>query len=141
VAGGPGTQAVYTAGWTRFESVTYQDSKTGASHTVTQVLGEYGSDAQAATVFKALATGVKGCATGTTTGASGAYQWNYAAGTSAADAVTWKSTQVDGGGWACYHHAGLKGEAVLQVSVCEPGDGTAATEAIASRFADKVGGR
>jgi|GEM_PF-2103504 len=141
IAGGPGSLAVYTPGWTRFESITYQDSKTDASHTATQIVGKYGSAAQAATVFKALATGVKGCAAATTTGASGTYKWNYTAGTSAADAVTWKSAQLDGGGWACYHHAGLKGEAVLQVTVCEPGDGTAATEAIASRFADKVVGQ
>jgi len=138
-AGGPGSQAVYASGWTRFESITYQDSKTDASHTATQIIGEYGNAAQAAAVFKTLATGVKGCAADTITGASGTNKWRYTAGTAAADAVTWKSAQLDGGGWACYHHADLKGVAVLQVTVCEPGDGTAATEAIASRFADKVG--
>jgi hypothetical protein len=141
VAAGPGSQAVYTRGWTLFEAITYQDSKTDASHTVTQIIGNYGDNSQAATVFKALAAGVRGCTAATTTGASGVYKWTYTSGTSTADTVTWKSVQVDGGGWACYHHAGLKGNTVLQVTVCEPGNGTAATETIADQFAGKVGGQ
>jgi hypothetical protein len=139
ISAGPGSQAVYTGGWTQFESVTYQDSKTNASHTVTQVIGDYGGSTQAAAVFKALAAGVKGCTAADITGASGVSAWTYARGTSTADSVTWKSVQVDGGGWACDHHAALEGKAVLQVTVCEAGDGTAATEGIAIQFADNVG--
>lgn len=141
VAAGPGSQAVYTRGWTLFESITYQDSKTDASHTVTQIIGNYGNNGQAAKVFKALAASVKGCTAAEVAGASDISKWTYSPGVSTTDTVTWKSVQSDGGGWACYHHAGLKGNAVMQVTVCEPGDGTAATEAIAGQFADKVGGQ
>ncbi len=142
VAAGPGSQAVYARGWTQFESITYQDSIADASHLVTQIIGNYGANGQAATVFKALADGVKGCTTAATaTGASGVVKWTYDLETSTAATVTWKSLQVDGGGWACYHEAGLKGKAVLQVTVCEPGDGTAATVAIADQFSAKVGGQ
>ena len=142
VAAGPGSQAVYTRGWTRFGAITYQDSKTDASHTVTQIIGKYGDTSQATTVFKALAAGVKGCTAATTNGAGGIHaSWTYATGKSTADTVTWNAVQVDTRGWACYHHARLKGNAVLQVTVCEPSDGTAATKTIADRFAGKVGGQ
>jgi hypothetical protein len=140
VAAGPGSQAVYTRGWTQFESITYQDSRTDASHLVTQIIGRYGDGGRATTVFRALADGVKGCSAATVTGASGAHPWTYTLGASAPDTVTWTSVQVDGDGWACYHRAALRSRSVLQVTVCQPGDGTAATAAIADAFFGKPGG-
>ena len=141
VAVGPSTQAVYTTGWTIFGSVTYQDSRTVADHTVNQVLGVYPDPGQAGDVFGTLTDGLNGCRTAVRGNADQrASQWTYSVDKSTADTLGWTATQTTGNGWACYHQARLKGKAVLQVSVCEAGDGSQAATAIATTFAGRVTG-
>lgn len=143
VAVGPATQAVYADGWTIFGSVTYQDSDSEADHTVTQVMGEYSTSDQARIVFRRLSDGMKNCTSAVRAGgASGqpASKWFYEVAQSTADTVVWKATQDAGDDWACYRQARLKNRAILQVSVCEAGNGSHAATAIADRFASRVSG-
>jgi hypothetical protein len=143
VAVGPATQAVYARGWTSFGSMTYQDSDVVADHTVTQAIGMYSDTDQAGQVFGTLSDGVKSCSSAVrASGNSGqaASKWTYSVNKNTADTVIWKSTQDAGGGWACYRQARLKGRAVLQVAVCEAGDGSQAAATIADQFASRVSG-
>lgn len=143
VAIGPATQKVYTQGWTVFGAVTYQDSNYAADHTVTQTLGRYPDANQAGAVFTALATGVKACPTGVRTDPDqGTTKWTYTVDTTNTNTNTlvWTATQDAGGGWACYRQARLKGTNVIEVAVCEAGNGKPAAAAIADRFAGKLGG-
>lgn len=143
VAIGPATQKVYTQGWTVFGAVTYQDSNYAADHTVTQTLGRYPDATQAGAVFTALATGVKACPAGVRTDPDqGTTKWTYTVDTAntTANTLVWTATQDAGGGWACYRQARLKGTNVIEVAVCEAGNGKPAAATIADRFAGKLGG-
>lgn len=143
VAVGPATEAVYGPGWTMFGSVTYQDSDSAADHTVTQVIGRYSTRDQAGQVFGSLSEGVRGCKSAVRADEDGgqrASKWFYTVDKNTADTVSWKATQVGGDGWACYRQARLKGRAVLQVAVCEAGDGSQAAATIADQFAGRVSG-
>jgi hypothetical protein len=136
---GPATKAVYAQGWTNFWSLTFSDED--GNHTVTQVLGLYPSDDQASKVFGALTDGVKGCTSAVRTDDDQTTsQWTYAVGTADASALVWTATQNDAEGWACYRQARLKGKAVLQVAVCEAGDGSQAAAKIVDQFARQVRG-
>lgn len=141
VAVGPGTQSVYGPGWTVFGSAMYQDSDSVADHAVTQVLGKYSTAAQAATVFATLTDGIKGCPSAVRTNADqSSSTWTYEVSTATSDALSWTATEAAADGWACYREARLKGAAVLQVAVCEAGDGQSAAQQIAGQFAGKVSG-
>jgi hypothetical protein len=142
VAVGPATASAYTQGWTVFLSTTYEDSAGSGAYTVTQTVGVYGSADQATGMFGKLGDGVKNCpsATRTQAGGQGSVKWNYSVGTATADTLAWTAAQDAGGGWACYRQAQLKGKDVLQVAVCEGGDGKAAAAQIAGQFAARVSG-
>ncbi len=141
VAVGPGTQSVYRSGWAVFGSAMYQDSDSVADHAVTQVLGKYSTVAQAAAVFATLTNGIKGCPSAVRTNADQSTStWTYEVNTATADTLSWTATEVAANGWVCYREARLKGTAVLQVAVCEAGDGQLTAQKIANQFAGKVGG-
>ncbi|KXK60784.1 hypothetical protein AWW66_17120 [Micromonospora rosaria] len=139
VAVGPATRSVYTRGWTVFLSATYQDSEAVADHTVTQVLGVYPDGNQAGTVFQALTDGVRGCTSAVRTDAAQhATAWVYTVEAATADRLVWVSTQEDADGWTCYRQARLTGRTVVQVAVCQVGDGTEAAARIIDRVASRV---
>ncbi|MEV6238623.1 sensor domain-containing protein [Lentzea sp. NPDC051838] len=141
VAAGPATDEVYTRGWTTFGSVTYQDSEAVSDHTVIQVLGVYPDEERSRQVFGDLADGLKGCRSAVrTSGDQRVSAWTYSIDAATADALGWTATENTGDGWACYRQARLKRTAVLQVGVCQAGDGKQAATAIADRFAARVGG-
>jgi PknH-like protein len=141
VAVGPSTQSAYTRGWTSFLSVTYEDSDDVADHSVTQVLGVYPDAGKAAEVFRALADGVRGCAEAVRTdGDQEASKWAYQVRTTTSDALAWTAVQDSADDWACHRQARLKGNTVLQVSVCQAGDGQAAAREVADQFAARVRG-
>lgn len=147
VAVGPATASAYTQGWTVFLSTTYQDSTGTGAYTVTQTVGVYGSADQASGVFGKLGDGVKNCPSATRKqpdSQGGSVKWNYSVSTATATAtagtLAWTAAQDAGGGWACYRQAQLKGKDVLQVAVCEGGDGKAAAAQIAGQFAARVSG-
>lgn len=141
IAVGPATRQVFTAGWTVFGSVTYQDSPHAADHTVTQTLGRYPDGTQAGAVFTALVNGLKACPTGVRTDPDqSTTKWTYTVDSATANALAWTATQDAGGGWACYRQARLTGPNVLEVAVCEAGNGKPAAATIADRFAGKLAG-
>jgi hypothetical protein len=141
VAAGPATVSGYPQGWTVFLSTTYQDSAGTGDYSVTQTVGAYGSADQASGVFGKLTDGVKGCPSATRTdGANNSVKWNYTVDTPGADTLAWKAEQDSGGGWACFRQARLKGKDVVQVAVCEAGDGKAATARIADQLTSRLGG-
>ncbi|WP_194924328.1 sensor domain-containing protein [Catenulispora pinisilvae] len=141
VAIGPATAAGYTEGWTVFYSTTYQDSTGAGDYTVTQTIGKYGDANQSGAVFQGLAKGVAGCPSATRTDQKkNTVKWNYTVDTNTSEDLAWTASQDSGGGWACYRQARLKGKAVLQVAVCEGGDGKAAAAQVADQFAAKVSG-
>lgn len=141
---GPATTTVYERGWSRFYSVTYQDSDEVAEHVVTQVLGAYPDREKAAEAFRALST-VDGCndaertAIDERTKAEIVSNWYYDVYSSTQDRLIWIAYQDDGDIWACYRQARLMERMLLQVAVCEAGDGAPATAAIADQLARRVG--
>ena len=146
VAVGPATASAYTPGWTVFLSTTYEDSAGSGDYTVTQTVGAYGSADQASGVFGKLGDGLKNCQTATRTDADQAdadqtpVKWDYKIGTATSDTLVWTASQEAGGGWACYRQARLKGKDVVQVAVCEAGDGGSAAAQVAEQFTARVGG-
>lgn len=141
VAVGPATASGYTQGWTVFLSTTYEDSTGSGDYTVTQTVGVYGSADQASAVFGKLGDGVKGCPSATRTDPNqGPVKWAYSVATTTSDTLAWSATQDAGGGWACYRQARLKGKDVVQVAVCEGGDGKAAAGQVADQFTARVSG-
>lgn len=141
VAIGPATQSVYARGWTVFQSATYQDSDAVADHTVTQVLGVYSDSDKAGAVFRTLTDGLNGCKSAVRTDEDqSTSKWTYSVDTTTSSALGWTATQDAGEGWACYRQARLKGKAVLQVAVCEAGDGRQAAAKITDQFVGKVSG-
>ncbi|MEO3777200.1 sensor domain-containing protein [Micromonospora sp. B11E3] len=141
MAVGPATQAVYGRGWTAFLSATYQDSEAVPDNTVTQVVALYPDGDQAGKVFRSLAEGVRICNSAVRTDPNQTTSsWTYQLGATGSDIVTWTATQDGAGGWACHRQARLKGTAVLQVAVCQAGDGGPAAAKILDRFADRVKG-
>jgi hypothetical protein len=136
---GPGTQAVYARGWTGFWSETFSDAY--GDHTVTQMVGLYPDTGQATKVFGALTNGVKGCTSAVRTDDDqSTSKWTYAVSTADSGTLVWTATQDAADGWACYRQARLKGKAVLQVAVCEAGDGKNAAATITDQFAGRIGG-
>ncbi|MFF1906534.1 sensor domain-containing protein [Kitasatospora sp. NPDC058218] len=139
VAVGPATKAVYGQGWTAFLSATYQDAAGVGDYTVTQVVGVYPDGDKAAAVFRALGQGLQGCPSAVRTDQDGrTSEWTYKSDTVTSDAVGWTATQDAGDGWACYRQARLKGRTILQVALCEAGDGKPAVAKIADQVAAKV---
>ncbi|HEY4458661.1 MAG TPA: sensor domain-containing protein, partial [Pseudonocardiaceae bacterium] len=134
VAVGPATQVVYTRGWQRFGSVSYQDPT--LEHVVTQVLGGYPNQEQATSAFGSLVDGLAGCAKAVHTNQDhSSVTWNYTVGAKSADSVAWTATQNAGDEWTCFHQGRRKGTALLEVSVCQAGDGGQAAKTIMDRFA------
>jgi hypothetical protein len=141
VAVGPATASGYLPGWTVFLSTTYEDSAGVGDYTVTQTVGVYGSADQASAMFGKLGDGVKNCPSATRTDANqNPVKWAYTVGTATAGTLAWTAAQDAGNGWACYRQARLKGKDVVQVAVCEGGDGKAAAAQVADQFAARVSG-
>lgn len=141
VAVGPATVSGYTPGWTVFLSTTYEDSAGVGDYTVTQTIGVYGTADQATAMFGKLGDGVKNCPSATRTEANqNPVKWTYTVGTTTADTLAWTAAQDAGNGWACYRQAELKGKDVLQVAICEGGDGKTAAAHVADQLAARVSG-
>ncbi|GAB3891409.1 hypothetical protein GCM10029964_064530 [Kibdelosporangium lantanae] len=140
VAAGPTSQSVYTPGWTVYWSVTDQDLDDVADHSVTQVLGIYPDHDKAGAVFRNLSDGLARCKRAMRSDADqDSTNWDYKVGTGTPDALSWTATQVDADGWACYREARLRQNAVVQVAVCQAGDGRPAAAKIADQLATRVG--
>lgn len=141
VAVGPATQSVYAQGWTAYLSVTYQDSETVSDHAVTQVLGVYPDSQRAGAVFRTLTDGLRGCASAVRTdNDDDTSKWDYKVSAATPNTLAWTASQEAGDGWACHRQARLKGSTVLQVAVCQAGDGQPAAAKIAEKIADRVSG-
>ncbi|GAA2155537.1 hypothetical protein GCM10009760_55570 [Kitasatospora kazusensis] len=141
VAVGPVTRTVYGNGWSAFLSATYQDAEGTGSYTVSQAIGVFPDNGKAAGALKVLTDGLGRCPSSSRTdGAGRTSKWAYKTYEPTPVAVAWTATQDGGGGWACYRQARLKGPALLQVAVCEAGDGQAVASKIADGFAGKVSG-
>ena len=141
VAVGPATVSGYTKGWTVFYSSTYQDAAGAGDYTVTQTIGVYGDAGQSASVFQNLGKGIGACPSATRTDQNkNSVKWNYTVDSNTPAQLVWTASQESGRGWACYRQARLKGKAVVEVAVCEGGDGKAAAAQVADRFEAKVNG-
>ncbi|WP_033215566.1 sensor domain-containing protein [Kitasatospora phosalacinea] len=136
---GPATRTVYGNSWKAFLAATYQDAAGTGDYTVTQVIGVYPDAVEAESAYKTLADGVKGCPTAVRTDQDGGTStWNYSSDTSSPDAIAWTSSQYAADGWSCYRQARLKDATLLQVALCQAGDGKTAAAAIADKLAAKV---
>lgn len=143
VMAGPATQSVYGHSWSAFLSATYQDAGGTGDYTVSQVIGIFPDTAKAGAAAKILANGlsVAKCTSAVTKDHAGrATKWSYTIYPITPIAAAWTATQNAGAGWACYHQARLKGTALLQVAICEEGDGQPAASALADALAGKVRG-
>jgi hypothetical protein len=142
VSVGPATQAVYGKAWTGFLSVTYQDVARKGSITVTQVAAVYPNADAATAAFKTLTGGLSGCPSSSVTDRSGrATQWQYKVGTQTPASVGWTATENGAGsGWACHHQARVTGTSLLQVAVCDAGNGDAIAAKVSDQFAARVKG-
>lgn len=137
VAVGPATEAVYARSWQRFGSVSYQDST--AEHVVIQVLGAYPDESMAKSALTTLTTGLGQCKQAVRTNRDqGTAKWTYVVDATTDDSVAWTATQDGGEGWMCSRQARRTGKALLQVSVCQMGDGKQTVLTILDRFASRV---
>ncbi|MFC7180704.1 sensor domain-containing protein [Kitasatospora paranensis] len=138
VAVGPATQSVYGRAWTAFLSATYQDAGSSGAYTVNQVVGVFPDGAKAGAALRTLTAGLGRCPSSTRTDQAGrTTTWAYAAYPATPVAVVWTATQNTVAGWACYHQARVKGAALIEVAVCEAGDG----RPTASKLADALAGQ
>ncbi|MER5756549.1 sensor domain-containing protein [Streptomyces sp. NPDC002088] len=141
VAVGPATQSVYGHEWTAFLSATYQDAGGTGAYTVNQVIGVFPDRAKAGAAFQTLTAGLTRCPSSTRTDQAGrTSKWAYTTDTATSNVVGWTAMQDSGEGWACYHQARLKGESILQVTVCEAGSGQSTATRIADALTGKVSG-
>ncbi|MFG2732453.1 sensor domain-containing protein [Streptomyces canus] len=139
VSVGPSTESVYGHTWSAFVSATYQDTGGTGAYTVNQVIGVFPDRRKAGAAFKTLTAGLTRCPSSTRTDQVGrTSKWDYTADPASQVAVAWTATQRGGGGWACYHQARLKGMSLLQVTVCEAGDGQLVTSKLADALSGKV---
>lgn len=141
VAVGPSTESVYGHGWSAFVSATYQDTGGTGAYTVNQVIGVFPDRGKAGAAFKTLTAGLTRCPSSTRTDQAGrTSKWDYTTNPATQVAVAWTAAQSGGAGWACYHQARLKGMSLLQVTVCEAGDGRLVTSKLADALSGKVSG-
>ncbi|WP_254898229.1 sensor domain-containing protein [Kitasatospora sp. NA04385] len=140
VAVGPATMAVYEGGWTAFLTVVHQDSAAAPEHTATQTVGRYATADQARSALENLSEGINACKSAVRAASDGGTttKWTYRVEGSTADTLQWTATQDQAGGWSCYREARLKSSTLLQVAVCEVGDGRTAAHSIADRIAGRV---
>ncbi|MFC9894617.1 sensor domain-containing protein [Nocardia sp. NPDC127579] len=139
VAVGPGTRSVYATGWNAFWSKTAQDAN--GDHVITQVVGMFTDADQSGKAFTTLTEGLKGCASAVRTDTDEyTTGWAYILDRAEPNALGWTATQDTGDGWVCHRQARLKGKAVLQVAVCQAGDGKPAATKIVDAFAARVTG-
>ncbi|MFF2040425.1 sensor domain-containing protein [Kitasatospora sp. NPDC058170] len=136
---GPATKAVYGQGWTTFVSATYGDAAGAGDYTATQVIGIYPEAGAAGAALRVLADGLRNCPAAQRAEADGRNStWTYKTDTVAPETVVWTAVQDAGDGWACYRQARATGRALVQVALCEAGDGSSAVSKIADRLAAKV---
>ncbi|MFJ1707410.1 sensor domain-containing protein [Kitasatospora sp. NPDC088346] len=141
VAAGPTTQSVYGQAWKAFLSATYQDAGGSGAYTVNQVIGVFPDGEKAAAAFRTLTDGLTKCPSSTVTDQAGrTAKWAYTARAPFTVVVAWKAAQDSAANWACYHQARVTGTSLVQVAVCQAGDGAPTTSRIADELAGKVTG-
>jgi hypothetical protein len=103
------------------------------------VLGVYPDEAGAKAAFGTLTGGLAQCPTAVRANLDhGTAKWTYKVDTTVTDSVAWTASQDGGDGWACARQARRKGNALVQVSVCQAGDGRQAAAAVVDRFTGRV---
>lgn len=141
IAVGPTTQAVFGKDWTAFLSATYQDAGGLGNYTMTQVVGVYPDREKAGALLRTLTAGLRSCSSAVRTDQDGrGSKWTYRIDGTTSNSVSWTATQDGGNGWACYRQAQLKGKSLLQVGICEAGDGRSTVQALTRRVAAEVRG-
>ena len=141
VAAGPTTQSVYGQAWTAFVSATYKDAGATGAYTVNQVIGVFPDSKNAKAAFSTLSKGLNACSSSTRTDqADRTAKWTYTAQPDAQVAVSWTAAQGGSANWACSHQARVSGTSLVQVSVCQAGDGRPAVSNLADKLARKVSG-
>ncbi|MFF7154001.1 sensor domain-containing protein [Streptomyces sp. NPDC008139] len=139
VAVGPTTEAVFGKDWTAFLSATYQDAGGLGDYTVTQAVGVYPDSEKARAVLRTLTAGIGSCPSAVRTDQDGRTSpWTYRVDGTAVNGVAWTAVQDGGNGWACYRRAQLKGKSLVQVGICEAGDGRPTVQALTERIAAGV---
>ncbi|MEV4615481.1 sensor domain-containing protein [Kitasatospora sp. NPDC049258] len=141
IAAGPTTQSVFGQGWKAFLSATYQDAGGTGAYTVNQTFGVFPDTDTAGTAFQRLTDGLSTCPSATVANQSGrSSKWAYTARPAAENALVWAAAQEGAAGWACVHQARVKGATLVQVAVCQEGDGTSTASKITDELAGKVTG-
>lgn len=139
VAAGPTTRSVYGDGWNAFLSATYRDSAGSGSYTVNQVIGVYPDSEKAGAAFQVLTKGLSKCPSSTRTDQAGrTAKWKYKAHPATEVAVAWTATQDAEVNWSCAHQARVMGTSLIQVSVCQAGEGQATASKLTDHLAKKV---
>lgn len=141
VAAGPTTQSVYGQAWKAFLSATYQDAGGTGAYTVNQTFGVFPDTDTAGTALQRLTDGLAKCPSATVADQAGrSSKWAYTARPATEAAVVWAAAQDGAAGWACFHQARVKGASLVQVAVCQAGDGASTASKIADELAGKVTG-
>lgn len=142
VAAGPSTRSVYTDGWTQYHLVTMREASDYWDHSITQTAGKYADEASASRVFDALNAGLKECvgpnAAVTDVLDDATSEWTFSVDSAETAALRWVATQADGNDWSCFRDARLVRSWVVQVAVCQAGNGRPAATAIAERLSKNV---
>ncbi|WP_019931244.1 sensor domain-containing protein [Nocardia sp. BMG111209] len=138
----PASDLVFGNSWTDFRLSTFQENANTWDHSLTQAVGRYENADRARDAFTKLTQALMTCGDKEIAVLRGAgavdSKWRNHIDTSSADTVWWNAEQLDATGWRCYREARLKQAVLLQVALCQSGNGQPAATAIADKVAAKL---
>ncbi|MQY24862.1 sensor domain-containing protein [Nocardia aurantia] len=142
VAATPASDLVFGNSWTGFRLSTFQENANTWDHSLTQAVGRYDNAERARDAFAKLTQGLTTCGDkeiavlGTADAVDS--KWRNHIDVSTGDTARWNAEQLDATDWRCYREARLKEAVLLQVALCQSGNGQPAATAIADKVAAKL---
>jgi hypothetical protein len=140
-AAAPVSDLVFGNSWTDFRLSTFQENANTWDHSLTQAVGRYDNGDRARDAFAKLADALKTCGDKEIAVLDAGVvdsKWRDHVDVSTTDTVRWSAEQTDATGWSCYREARVKQAVLLQVALCQSGNGQPAATAIADKLAAKL---
>ncbi|MEV5833587.1 sensor domain-containing protein [Nocardia sp. NPDC052112] len=139
---GPASDSVYGNAWTQFRLATFQETSNTWDHSLTQAVGRYENSDRAREAFTKLSDALTACGDKEVavlgSGEVADSRWRNHADARTADTLRWNAEQLDAPTWRCFREARLKQSVLLQVALCQAGNGQPAAAVIADKLASKL---
>ncbi|MFE9581444.1 sensor domain-containing protein [Nocardia sp. NPDC006044] len=138
----PASEAVYGSEWTQFRLTTFQESSSTWDHSLTQAVGRYAGPEQARGAFLRLSDALVACGDRETVviGAGGVTdsKWRNHGDVTSGEVLRWNAEQLDATTWRCFREVRLKQATLVQVALCQSGNGQPAAAAIADKLSSRL---